>query len=336
MLNAPAWHGTLLPQTDGDIWLATAFADYERIVAADKTRGDSQADRDALALDLNAYRSSYLTAARTAGDLALADINATVISDHWHRIASGKGVLALHALRRLVGAQIFDDAMDSFGREHAGKRVTTAQFQAHMERAADKSLASFFDSWVRQTGLPAGSNGGSVFSVTSFYRDQDHTLIVYGTADETPTNREAAEALQKGLRESGPNFTVPIKADKDVTDAELKGNHLLLIGRPDSNTLVQRFRKSLPIAFGSRSFTVREHTYAHAGSAIIVAAENPVNICCSLVVIAGLSAEATFHAPAAFLRARRAADAIVLPQGGSAQPLVLPALPSVVGAGRNQ
>ena len=29
----PAWHGTLLPKTDADVWLATAFADYERIVA---------------------------------------------------------------------------------------------------------------------------------------------------------------------------------------------------------------------------------------------------------------------------------------------------------------
>src|SRR5439155_15531957 len=29
----PAWHGTLLPRTDADSWLAAAFAEYERLVA---------------------------------------------------------------------------------------------------------------------------------------------------------------------------------------------------------------------------------------------------------------------------------------------------------------
>ena len=32
----PAWHGTILPESDADIWLAAAFADYERIVADEK------------------------------------------------------------------------------------------------------------------------------------------------------------------------------------------------------------------------------------------------------------------------------------------------------------
>src|SRR5262249_26897633 len=31
--TAPAWHGTLLPKTDADVWLAAAFAEYERIVS---------------------------------------------------------------------------------------------------------------------------------------------------------------------------------------------------------------------------------------------------------------------------------------------------------------
>jgi len=66
LLNVPAWHGTLLPQTDADIWLAAAFADYERIVAQDKTRGATPADRDALVLDLFAYRSTYQIAAAPA------------------------------------------------------------------------------------------------------------------------------------------------------------------------------------------------------------------------------------------------------------------------------
>lgn len=327
--NVPAWHGTILPAADGDVWLATAFADYERIVAADKARAESSEARRDLDLQLFTFRSGYLTAVRTSADVALADIKSDVSRDEWHRIASNKGVLALHELRRLVGDPQFEDAMDSFGRKHAGQRVSTAQFQAHMEQASGKSLSDFFEMWTKKTGLPGASPHAAVYSIMTFYREQDRTLIVYGTADETPTNREAAEALQKGLRESGPNFTIPIKMDKATTEADLKANHLLLIGRPDSNTLVERFRKTLPIEFGQRSFVVGKETYANPGSAVVVAADNPVNPRYSMLVIAGLSAEATFHAPAAFQRGRRTAEVLVLPAGSPAQAMVLPSRSSV-------
>jgi hypothetical protein len=318
--NVPAWHGTLLPMGDSDIWLATAFADYEPIYSADHRRGD----RDALALDLFGYQSSYLAAVRAGGDVALANIKADFSRDDWHRIAAGKGLLALHELRSLLGDEKFEAALDSFGQKHAGMPVTTAEFQAHVERAAGKPLTAFFDTWVKQPGTPKSLAGLRPWSITSFFRDQDQSVIVYGTLDEEPSNREAAENLQKLIRESGPNFTIPIKSDKDVSDAELRGRHVLLIGRPDSNALVERFRKSLPISFGNRSFVVRGNTYANPASAIVLATENPANDQRSLVVIAGLSADATFHAPAEFMRGRRAAHVLVLPAGGAGQALVLP------------
>jgi len=59
----------------------------------------------------------------------------------------------------------------------------------------------------------------------------------------------------------------PIRSDREVTEAELKAHHVVLIGRPDSNSVVERFRKELPIAFGKRSFVVRGQTYASAGRA---------------------------------------------------------------------
>ena len=35
--KAPAWRGTLFPRTDADVWLSTAFASYERVVALEKS-----------------------------------------------------------------------------------------------------------------------------------------------------------------------------------------------------------------------------------------------------------------------------------------------------------
>jgi hypothetical protein len=47
-------------------------------------------------------------------------------------------------------------------------------------------------------------------------------------------------------------------------------------------------------------------------------------------VIAGLSAESTFHAPPLFLEKEHTAQVLVLPHGGAAQPLVLPGRNMVV------
>jgi hypothetical protein len=69
-----AWHGTLLPKADGDIWLTTAFANYERIVALERlrlrqARGEplDSSDLDELGVALFYYRSLYELGARRRG-----------------------------------------------------------------------------------------------------------------------------------------------------------------------------------------------------------------------------------------------------------------------------
>jgi hypothetical protein len=446
--TVPAWHGTLLPKTDADTWLAAAFAEYERIYSLEKAlkkqagkKGLSTDERDRLAVALYAYRSSYLAAARAGKDVPLTDTAADLRRDEWYRVAAGKGVWLLHSLRTEIGDDRFEKALDSFGRENAGKTVTTAQFQAHLEKSADQKLDSFFSFWLKETKLPdfwlgevrVGSGGpskagprkgakspnplgkirtggkwvpqflevtieskkaetthkvkiriegagdifgdgalrsskffslpdltgaklegrpvrvvvdkygqtakgnGGIFSTTSFQHELDHTLIVYGTADEVPSNREAAKALQKAIITAGPNQTVAIKSDKEVTDADLKGHHLLLIGRPDTNPIVERFRPGLPITFGSRSFEVRGKTYAHPRSAVVVAAENPLNKRFSVVVVAGLSAEATLRAAPAFVtRGQAGGEVLLLANGEAAKALVLPARELVKDLGKHQ
>jgi hypothetical protein len=407
LLLVPAWHGTILPAGDGDIWLATAFADYERIVAKEKTMGGSDkkltpADREELALELFAYRNRYLTAAAESTDIpALANIKADIDQDRWYRLASGKGVLVLHELHRLLGDPLFEETMDSFGRKFAGQKVTTSQFEAHLKEKAGKKTDGFIAAWVKATQLPnirlsriepvatvgsqtvvqgeilrdgleppvakvdvtvetasgeftktielkgartefsfssdkgkpkhvilnkygetalAGMRG---YSVHSYVREQDHTLVVYGTGTEMNTNREGAEALQKAIRLSGQNFTVPVKADKDVTDDDIKNHHVLLIGRPDNNSLVKRFEKNLPITYGQRSFKVQEHTYAHPESAVIVAAENPLSKEYSLVVVSGLSAYSMRGTAPKLATDHRAAEVVVMPHGEASQYLIL-------------
>jgi hypothetical protein len=416
-LETPAaWRGTLLPKSDADIWLTTGFANYERYASLEKALRGQPAGRrpdphelDALAVRLFKYRSIYELGARAGHEVPLAQTRSNPRDGYWYMVASGKGVLLLHSLRGLVGAEPFDRLMDQFGRAHAGREVTAAEFQAHLESATGRDLTAFFEPWLNRTGLPrltleavqsqagAGSwtttatvarnplgaslavpvtvetataeatgtvalqrpqeqvalntkqapvrvvadkygltarcNGGP-FSILTFEAELEHALIAYGTRDEEATNREAAEVLQRALRKSEEHFiSVPIRRDCDVTPEDLQRHHLVLIGGPDRNSLVDRFRDALPVIFGPCSFEVRGEAYAHPESAVVVAAENPLNPRYSLVVIAGLGGLATMRTVALFQEEFRPEDAeielddaevFILPHNLRPRALVMP------------
>jgi hypothetical protein len=298
----PAWHGTLLPASDADIWLAAAFADYEKIVARErairhqaKDRALKQPEKDRLQLDLFAPRSRYLAAAaRRGGDLALADITAVLASDDWYQIAAGKGVLLLAALRSTLGDESFFKLMDDFGRAHAGQPVSTDAFRKSAEAAAHGDLERFFRSWLTEARLPADPGGG-FWSIDSFEAEPERALIVYGTVKEADAQREAAEHLQRAIAQRGPNLRVPIQSDQEVSENDLKSHHVLLIGRPDSNGVARRLAEALPLGFGAASFTLRSETYSHPATAVIAAGPNPLDRRYEVVIFAGLSAESTWR-----------------------------------------
>ena len=63
-----------------------------------------------------------------------------------------KGAYVLHLLREEMGEQAFWAGIRKYTRAYYGKSVTTADFQAAMERASRKKLTAFFDQWVYLTG----------------------------------------------------------------------------------------------------------------------------------------------------------------------------------------
>ncbi len=337
----PAWFGTLLPQSDADTWLATAFANYERIVALEQAlqekskKGLSRAEKDLLTVELFGHRALYELGARAHPEAPLARTESRLRDSDWYKVASGKGVLLLHALRRRMGDESFLKLMDSFGREHAGRAVSAEEFRAAAEKAAPQPMEGFFDEWLNRTGLPSANGDETVgadafrcgpFSVQTFFAELEHTLIVYGTKGEKPTNREGAEALQKALLQRGPNITVPIKADDAVTEDELKNHHLLLIGRPETNLVVARLQESWPVRFGPHSFEVRGEAFAHPDSAVIAAGENPLQRRYSVVLLAGLGAASTLRTASLEVGGEwRSAEVLVMPHGATPRAFVVAA-----------
>jgi hypothetical protein len=406
--DGAAWHGTLLPNRAGDVWLAAAWADYERIVSYEKAigaAGDPSSIFDAASdpsnLTMFPYFSQLMLAARTEPAMTLANLQVSEQSNNWYDLAAGKGVWILAELRSQLGAAKFDELMRSFGRDFGGKPADAAEFRRRAEKAADPSnhdaVVSLFQSLVDTPAIPAiqlanvevvgegsawhvrgqieqtkvlypasvelmvetqgdpvtqvlllgaAKNSfdvsttsrprsitvdprnqrlhaqGTVFSTRSFERELEQSLIVYGSGPESASHREMAELLQRRIATQWSNYSVPIKSDREVSDAELKSNHLLLVGRPAMNSVANRFSGQLSVQFGAGSFTVAGRTYAHPASAVVAAAANPTNSRYSVVVFAGLGAESTRRV---VQTATPFCEVSLWPAGKSPQSLVLPA-----------
>jgi hypothetical protein len=406
--NGPAWHGTLLPNTDADVWLAAAWAEYERVVAPEKAQGGRRepmslfdAARDSTNLTMFRYRSQFMLAARSLPETPLAKIQSSNTSSDWYDLAAGKGVWVLAELRGLLGDAKFDELMQAYSRDYGGKPADAAEFRRRAEKLDGRSPRGepsvwFFRFLTEMSDLPTldllgvqlnsegpnwhvkgqvyqGKRGyptsvdllletdgepvtqtllleksanfeisspsrprrlivdprnqrlrpqGAVFSLQSFERDLQHSLIVFGTGPEHASHREAAELLQRRIATQWSNYSVPMKSDREVTDDDLETNHVLLVGRPTQNSLTERFRKELRVEFGPGSFTVADQTYAHPTSAVIAAAPNPANPRYSLVLFAGLGAESTRRVAHA---GTSPCEVMVWPASGGQHSLVLPA-----------
>ena len=116
---------------------------------------------------------------------------------------------------------------------------------------------------------------------------------MFGGAVNSVANREIAERLERAVTRRFSNYFVPIKSDLDVTEADLKSHHLLIVGEPTTNSLLNRAAAKSPVHFGTQSFSVRKETFANPDSAVIAASENPWNDRYSVVLFAGLSTRAT-------------------------------------------
>lgn len=407
IVEEPAWHGTLLPAGESDIWLTTAFANYERIVSLQKKLERQSAtgelhgdDLGELGVEISYYRSLYAHGARAGQDFPLASTKTSFRDEHWYDVATGKGVLLLHTLRGVVGPDTFDRAMDEFGKLNAGKAVSASEFENFLQLKTDKKLGPVFDWWLHRLGLPrlsivsakASRNGagwqttvdfdvselgpalpvpvtvetaegertvdqlisanhrrvvvktakrpervivdkygttarsnGSPFTILTFENELEQVLIVYGTTDEQTGNIEAARLLQKSLRRREHNVQAKMKADREVTEEDIRTHHLLLVGRPTTNALTARFEGQVPIRFGSGSFEVRGEVYAHQESAVIVAGENPANPRYSIVVIAGLSSLGTYQIITKFEEnVFTYAPVVILPNAGEEDAFVAP------------
>ena len=334
-----AWRGTLLPRTDADIWLAAAFAVFEKVVALEnavafhdehpvgsspqkpqncdddddddndeddsntssstKGRDDAAREgRDLVDLALFQYESKWLTTVRRVGrDIPLTQTRPDPAEGDWYRLASGKGVMLLAALRDQFGTEAFVRCLDDFGRTHAGQEVTTEQFRTHLKKSLGAEAVVTLDRWLMEE-MSNEFKSRNPWNIFSHEVEPDRVLIVYGTLHDKSAQREAAQHLQLEVIRRFANVLPTMKSDQEVSEEELKSHYLLLVGHSFTNRVSsQVLEKSpgFPVRFGRQSFTVDDELYAHPETWIIVAGDNPFNPRFSAVIFAGLNATSTWR-----------------------------------------
>lgn len=127
------------------------------------------------------------------------------------------------------------------------------------------------DGWKRN-GTPVSAASGSIGCVT-----ESSFIVVYGTKspDRTWFLRERAYLIAKALIGSGPGQLggghIVIKSDVEVTDADIDGNNLWLIGGLEENSLCGE----VPLRFGGATVALGRQMFPIANSLLSYVAPNP-------------------------------------------------------------
>lgn len=121
-------------------------------------------------------------------------------------------------------------------------------------------------------------------------------LVVYGT--QVPAEVEANRLAAERHRMHSPWIAValPVKADVDVTEDDLVGRSLILIGRPATNLIAKRVEAALSEAglrFSPSALELGGQRFEGAGVGVSVIRPSPFDPNQYLVLHAGLTAEGT-------------------------------------------
>jgi aminopeptidase N len=126
-----------------DIWLQEGFATYAEWLWSQASGGASA--------DELAERFHHRLAALPQ-DLVLADPGVDALFDD--RLYK-RGALAVHALRRTVGDQVFFRALRAWTTDHRHRNVTTQAFVSHMQRHTPSAVGPLLSAWLYEKPLPA-------------------------------------------------------------------------------------------------------------------------------------------------------------------------------------
>ncbi len=186
------------------------------------------------------------------------------------RLAETKGVLFLDSLRRKLGDDKFLALMHSYFDANTTRTVTAQSF-------------------LEKAGVPFDFTepaDGPAYSVSDIGRRLATAVLVYGTQREAGANRYAAEQLQASYLNMFES-QVPIYKDFEVTDELLAHKDVIFVGRPESNTALAAWAKSINLDYDGAIFKIENQLHATEREALTLAAKNPQDPSHMVLVLAG-------------------------------------------------
>jgi aminopeptidase N len=143
--NAHQWFGDSVSVSSwADICLNECLASYAQWLWAEAKEGHDLDQRYRAAVDRYRHQRSFW-------EPRLYDMGP---GQEFTGVYS-KGVLAVHALRRRVGEEVFTRVLREWPALHRGGNAAWPEFEGFVAEAAGEDLRGFFGTWFRGTGIPA-------------------------------------------------------------------------------------------------------------------------------------------------------------------------------------
>jgi hypothetical protein len=158
---------------------------------------------------------------------------------------------------------------------------------ARLERVVLKEAkAAFtFHSQERPTRLVFNAGNDIPVARSNFWvpgnvlDDWSAALLVYGTGREVEAQRSLALNYREILADGMTEVLLPLKADADVSEADLAASDLMLFGGPAENGIAARLQAEgkLPLEAGPGWFKWQGRTYGRPDDGLIAALPSPWN-----------------------------------------------------------
>jgi Phospholipase B len=274
------WKGWVLPASDAGTWFVAGSARYRRLL-------QSKNLEEALSAERTVWRGL--------------EISPDTPENHFRREQT-RGVLFLDSLRTKMGDNAFLKLMSDYFAANTTKTVTAQSFldQAGLSQAGPQ---------LESIDPPAGP----AYLTSDIWRRLPSAVIVYGTLRDAGANRYAAEQMQKRFLDRYQS-EVPIYKDFGVSDELLRHRDVVFVGRPEANSALALWSPKLHLDYQDAAFKIDGEVHASQSEALILAAENPLDLAHMVLVVAGNDALSTVKAESAELPAD---EYVILTDGGA-------------------
>lgn len=117
----------------------------------------------------------------------------------------------------------------------------------------------------------------SFYTLSNFYDDFDHTLVVYGTSRQVEANHTLALRFRTLLADRYSEILPPVRKDSEITQSELESSDLIVIGGIEDNRLMKTIAEKLHLSLGKNFFQWNGKTYGESDDGLFVVFPNPYN-----------------------------------------------------------